>query len=149
MIHQYNYTFKINQGKRMKRFIMALLVLATALFAEVTHQPLDTKLLNSGIQIVDIRTPAEWKQTGIVKGSVPIMFFDERGGYNVDAFLKELNSKIDTSKKFALICRTGSRTKLVANFLSKNLAYNVINLQGGIMNAMRQQLPIEPLPAKK
>lgn len=44
--------------------------------AEYTHQPIDQKLVDSKIKIIDIRTPSEWKTTGIVKGSFPIMFFD-------------------------------------------------------------------------
>jgi len=132
----------------MIKIVMTFLILAVSLFAELIHQPLNQKLLNSKIPIVDIRTPGEWKETGIVKNSIPIVFFDERGQYNVEAFLEELNSKVDTKKQFALICRTGSRTKVVADFLSKKLGYNVINLQYGITHAMRQNLPVEPYRGK-
>ena len=128
----------------MTRIIITFLILAASLFAEMINQPLDEKLLNSKIPIVDIRTPGEWKQTGIVKGSIPIMFFDERGQYNVEAFLMELNRQVDTKKQFALICRTGSRTKVVSSFLSQKLGYNVINLQYGINYAISRKLSVEP-----
>ena len=127
----------------MTKIIITFLILATSLFAELTNKPLDMKLIKSKIPIVDIRTPGEWIQTGIVEDSVLIMFFDERGQYNVEAFLKELNKKIDTKKQFALICRTGSRTKVVSSFLSQKLGYNVINIQGGISQAIRRGLPVE------
>lgn len=132
----------------MKHLIIMLFAAVSSLFAEVTHQYIDEKLLDSGMKIVDIRTPGEWKETGLVKGSVPVVFFDEQGDYDVDAFMKALNAQIDTKKQFALICNSGSRTRLVADFLSKNFGYDVIDLQGGIRYAISKNLPLEPYKAK-
>lgn len=123
---------------------MIMLLMAVSLFAEVKNQYIDQKLIDSGIQIVDIRTPGEWKQTGLVKGSIPIMFFNEQGKYDIPLFLTTLNKKVDTKKEFALICRTGSRTKTVANFLSQEYGYKIINLQGGIMYGLGKSIPISP-----
>lgn len=128
----------------MKRLLSLLMLLSTVLFSQVINQPADQKLLAAPIPIVDIRTAGEWKETGLLKGSIPITFFDARGHYNVDAFMKALNAKVDTSKPFALICRTGSRTSMLAPFLSKQFHYTVYNLQGGILEARRQGLPITP-----
>ena len=128
----------------MKKIFLTFLLLTTALFAEVTNEYLSQKLIDSKIPIVDIRTPGEWRQTGIVKNSIPIMFFNERGGYNVDAFLTELNAKVDTKKQFALICRTGSRTTMISAFLSKELGYSVINIKGGIVLARPKNIKLVP-----
>lgn len=128
----------------MKRFVLLLTLLSSMIFSEVINQPADQKLLSAHIPVVDIRTPGEWKETGLLKDSIPITFFDERGQYNVDAFMKALNTKVDTSKPFALICRTGSRTSMLAPFLSKQFHYTVYNLQGGIIEARRQGLAITP-----
>lgn len=128
----------------MKRFVSLLTLLSSMIFSEVINQPADQKLLSAHIPVVDIRTPGEWKETGLLKDSIPITFFDERGRYNVDAFMKALNTKVDTSKPFALICRTGSRTSMLAPFLSKQFHYTVYNLQGGIIEARRQGLAITP-----
>ena len=113
----------------------------SSLYAEVKNEYLTQKLLDSNIPIVDIRTTGEWESTGIVKGAIPIMFFDEKGNYDVKAFLAQLNKKVDTKKTFAIICRTGSRTKMVSAFLSKEIHYNVINLLGGITEAKKRGLP--------
>jgi rhodanese-related sulfurtransferase len=113
------------------------MLLSLSLFADLKNEYITKELLNSNIPIIDIRTPAEWKETGLLKGAIPIMFFNERGGYNVNAFLKKLNQKVDTSKPFALICRTGSRTSMVSAFLSKELGYKVINLKGGMEYATK------------
>lgn len=126
----------------MKKIFLTFLLLTTALFAELKHEYLSQKLIDSKIPIVDIRTPGEWKETGIVKNSVPIMFFNEQGGYDVNAFLTELNAKVDTTKQFALICRTGSRTAVIADFLSKQLHYNVVNVKDGIIFAKQRNIQL-------
>jgi rhodanese-related sulfurtransferase len=119
-------------------------VLLSSLYASVTNQYLTQELINSKTPIVDIRTTSEWRETGVVKGAIPIMFFNEKGEFNIKGFLAELNKKVDTTKPFALICRTGSRTKMVSEFLSNKLGYTVINLQGGILYAKSKNLPILP-----
>lgn len=130
--------------KVVKKLFFTLLLIFTSLFAELSSEYPSMKIINSKVPIVDIRTPGEWRETGLLKGAIPIMFFDERGGYNVQAFLDELNKKVDTSKPFALICRTGSRTMMLSKFLSQEMHYKVIDLKGGMMMAKGQNLPIEP-----
>ncbi|MBD3800219.1 MAG: rhodanese-like domain-containing protein [Campylobacterales bacterium] len=127
-----------------KLIILWFLAIAGLLHAEVINAPASQELLAKQIPVVDIRTPGEWKETGLLKGSIPIMFFDEKGGYNVDRFMLELKAKVDTTKPFALICRTGSRTSMLAPFLAQTYGYTVYNLQGGIMTAYSVGLPIIP-----
>ena len=107
-------------------------MLTLSLFAEVKEQFITQELLKAKVPIVDIRTPPEWKETGLLQGAIPIMFFNQRGDYNIKTFLKELNAKVDTKKPFAIICHTGNRTSMIAPWLSKELHYNVINLKGGM-----------------
>ncbi len=132
----------------MKYLITLLLFLSPFLHAEYKVQPFAQEMLAKQLPIVDIRTVDEWKETGLVKGSIPIQFFDERAQYDIPAFLKELNEKVDTSKEFALICRTGSRTSMVGKFLSDQLKYKVIDIQGGIMDAYKLHAPIVPYKRK-
>ena len=129
----------------MKKIFLTLLILAASLMAELKHEYLSQKLIDSKIPIVDIRTPGEWKETGVVKNSIPIMFFNEQGGYDVNAFLTELNAKVDTTKEFAIICRTGSRTAVIADFLSKQLHYNVVNVKDGIIFASQRNIQLMPV----
>ena len=117
----------------MKNTIVILLLLTSSLFAELKNEYLTQKFLDSKMPTIDIRTVGEWKETGILKGSIPIEFFNEQGQYNIPNFLKQLNAKVDTTKPFALICRTGSRTQMVATFLSDTYNYKVTNVTGGIM----------------
>jgi len=100
-------------------------------------------LENSEMVIVDIRTPGEWSQTGIVKGSKTVMFFDERGGYDAEGFLKAMDELGGKDKEIGLICRTGARTAQVAGFMEQQ-GYNVKNLVGGVMQLMRSGYDLEP-----
>ncbi len=131
----------------MKRIFTLFIFLTLSLFAELEQVPATPDFLKKGIKIIDIRTPSEWYETGIVEGSFPIVFFDEKGAYDVEAFLKQLNMVVKKDEKFALICRTGSRTGMVSNFLSKEFGYNIVNLQGGIMYLIQQGY--KPVPYKK
>ena len=121
----------------MKKIVLLLVLFSMSLFAELTNQNISQKLIDSKVPIVDIRTTDEWRSEGILPTAIPIMFFDQNGNYNVNAFLKELNEKVDTTKPFAIICHTGSRTSMLAPWLSKELKYSVINLTGGMDYATR------------
>jgi len=127
----------------MKSLWLLLLLGATLLHAELKQQYADRQLIDSGTPIVDIRTPGEWKNTGLLKGAIPIMFFDERGGYDLQGFLNTLNAKVDTKKEFALICNSGNRTKILSTYLSEKLGYKVIDLKGGMLYAIGKKLPLE------
>ena len=131
----------------MKKLIFITLLFVSSLYATLVNVYPSQELLDKKIPIVDIRTPTEWKETGVLKGAIPIMFFNESGNYDVNAWLKELNEKVDTTKEFALICHVGNRTQIVSSFLSEKLGYKVINLLGGMNYAQAQNLPI--LPYKK
>ena len=128
----------------MKKLLILTILLASSLFATLINQYASQELLDSKIPIVDIRTPPEWVETGLIQGAIPIMFFNEQGGYDINAWLKELNEKVDTSKPFALICRTGSRTAVLAPFLSQKLNYKVTNIKGGMVYAKAAKLAIHP-----
>ena len=72
-----------------------------------------------------------------------ITFFRADGSYDFRDFLNKLNKIIKKDEVFAIICRSGHRSKIVSNFLSKN-GYNVINLVGGMNYATKKLgLPIK------
>lgn len=125
------------------------MLVALSLFADYKNAYLTQEILDSELPIVDVRTEPEWKETGLLKGAIPIVFFSEQGKPLVNSFLKELNAKVDTSKPFAIICHTGSRTSVIAPWLSKELNYNVINLLGGMDYATKGlKLPTYPYTQK-
>jgi len=122
----------------MRKILLGLLLLGSTLFAEVTETPATVEFINnSKMKIIDIRTEGEWIQTGVIPNSILLTFFNERGGVDTDAFVKDLNKIVDKDEKFAIICNTGSRTKLISNFLGKKLDYKVVNLTGGMSKLFR------------
>ncbi|MCK5855227.1 MAG: rhodanese-like domain-containing protein [Sulfurovaceae bacterium] len=123
----------------LKKLLVWLLLSISSLLAEVTHIAATPAFIkDSKLKIIDIRTQGEWIETGIVRGAYTITFFDEKGNYDIDGFLAQIDAIVAKDEKFVLICRTGSRTGMISNFLGKKLNYNVINLKGGIMKLFRE-----------
>lgn len=121
----------------MKKILLLLAFVSISLFAEVKNSYITQEILDSKIPIVDVRTEGEWRESGLLKGAIPIVFFSEQGKPLINEFLKELRAKVDTKEPFAIICHTGSRTSMIAPWLSENFNYNVINLKGGMDYATR------------
>ncbi|MBD3807659.1 MAG: rhodanese-like domain-containing protein [Epsilonproteobacteria bacterium] len=128
----------------MKKIFFGFLAMAAMANADITNVPVSKAFLGRNIKIIDIRTPAEWASTGIIKGAYPIMFFDEKGEAKETAFRVKLNKIIKKNEKFAIICRTGARTAVVAKILDSD--YDVINLQGGMVKLMQEGY--KPVPYK-
>ena len=105
------------------------LLLVTNLYAEVgqTSNMQLQQLMQQGVKLIDIRRPEEWKQTGVVKGSHLLTFFDKKGNYNVKKWLNDFDRIVARDEPFVLICRTGNRTGLVSRFLDKKLKYKGVN----------------------
>lgn len=100
------------------------------------------QMIARGVPVVDIRTPGEWKETGVVAGSHKIMAFDERGAFN-PAFESAFEEVAGPGEEVILICRTGNRTAAVANFLQKIRGYKkVANVQHGITKWIAEGNPV-------
>ena len=120
----------------MKKIILALLIGVVSMFANfksIEYKDIESKLGKDTV-LIDIRTPGEWAETGIIPGSKKIMFFDERGGYDVQKWMDEFTKYVkDKEQPFVLVCRTASRTKMVGQFLEQQGYKNVYDLDGGIL----------------
>ena len=115
--------------------VMALLTSLSlaAGFSDVDHTQLKA-LQAKGVPVIDIRTPQEWKETGIIKDAHQMMFFDIRGNAHAEEWLKALK-KVAKDKKtpFIIYCAHANRTKAVGNWLVDKLGYtHVYELKGGI-----------------
>ncbi|BCD68737.1 rhodanese-like domain-containing protein [Nitratiruptor sp. YY09-18] len=105
------------------------------------------ELANKGVVLIDIRTPGEWRQTGVIPGSKLLTFFDEYGNYNIESFMQEFQKYVPTKETpFVLVCRTGSRTASVGNFLANQAGYaNAAHLAGGIYAWAAEGNSFEPV----
>ena len=72
------------------KFIIISIFFCKQLFADVVIVNNDQikELLKSGVSIIDIRTPGEWKDTGVIPKSTLLTFFDNSGNYNFNKWQK-------------------------------------------------------------
>ena len=121
--------------------ICFLLIVKTT-FAEivnVNNQQIK-ELSKINIPIVDVRRSSEWDQTGIVPNSILLTFFDKKGNYNFDEWYKQLSLKINEGEPIILICRTGRRTKIIAEMMDKKFESIIYNAKGGITSWIDNKL---------
>ena len=120
----------------MKKILLIVAALTLAMQAGFRTIDAETllKMQAKGVPVIDIRTPREWKERGIIKGAHLMMFFDEQGRPHVEEWMKELSTLVKEKKEpFILYCAHANRTKAVGNWLSKKMGYeNVYELKGGI-----------------
>ena len=90
-------------------------------------------------QIVDIRTPSEWQETGIITGAKTITFDPS----DKSAFLDELSKVVDIKKPIALVCRSGRRSTAAAAAID-NSDLKIINLDGGMSSLIEQGYKTTP-----
>ena len=100
------------------------------------------KLSKSNIPIVDVRRNSEWHQTGVVPNSILLTFFDKNGNYNFEKWYEKLRLNINEEKPIILICRTGRRTKIIAEMMDKKLDNVIYNAKDGITSWIDAKLPI-------
>ena len=127
--------------------ICFLLIVKTT-FAEivnVNNQQIK-ELSKINIPIVDVRRSSEWNQTGIIPNSILLTFFDKKGNYNLDEWYKQLRLKINEGEPIILICRTGRRTRIIAEMMDKKFDNVIYNAKGGITSWIDKKLKtVKPL----
>jgi len=121
----------------MKIFLLIVTILSLNLFAD--FKTLDIaefeKLKKEGIPVIDIRTPDEWKTTGIIEGSHKITFFNVQGQpLLADWFFEVGHILKDRKAPFIIYCAHASRTQSLGQGLMQMGFENVYELKGGIEN---------------
>lgn len=132
---------------RILSLIISLFILSqsSALAAgTIRYAPLTQEFHTSGVKTIDIRTEKEWRETGVVKGSVCLTFFRDDMTYDAEAFLAKLHQFVKPSDKIALICRSGNRSAQVGRFLLQRGFTAIINVDGGIKRAKEAGIALEP-----
>ena len=123
------------------KIVVGLLIVKLS-FAEVidVNDQEIIKLSNVNIPIVDIRRSSEWNQTGIIPNSILLTFFDKEGNYNFDEWYKKLQLEINEGDPIILICRSGKRSKIVANMMDKEFGIIIYNAESGINSWISKKL---------
>jgi len=109
-------------------------------FAEIININNDQikELSKINIPIIDIRRSSEWQQTGVVPKSILLTFFDKKGNYNFDKWYNDLSVKINSDKPIILICRTGRRTRIIAEMMDKKFDNVIYNAKNGITSWIKE-----------
>lgn len=118
----------------MKKIFLSLALYASFVLAEVKNIDINADILEN-YQVIDVRKPSEWAQTGTIKNAIKISFYNEDGSVNKN-FIEEIK-KISSNKPIAIVCRSGSRSTKASALLDQN-GIEVTNLKGG-MNALLSQ----------
>ena len=123
----------------MKKKLIAIFLcaLTTQAFAEVKEADNQEiiSLMQSGVPIIDIRRASEWQDTGVIKQSHLMTFFDKKGNHNIDEWLPNLKKIAKEGDPVIIICRSGKRSGIVSKFLDEQANFtNVYNASGGILS---------------
>lgn len=136
---------------RALALLSALLALPAA--AQEMSAPQAFEAARAGkITLIDIRTPPEWKQTGVAQGAALINMIHPRGA---QGFLDEVLAKVggDRTAPIVLICRTGNRTTQVQKFLRAQGFTQVYHVPEGMAGSragpgwLARKLPTESCSA--
>jgi len=98
--------------------------------------------MHQGVAVVDVRTTSEWKKTGVIENSHLIMFYNEKGKYDMDAWLADVENVASKDQPLVLICHSGGRSKKLASFLIREVGYDqVYNVKKGILHWLKKDNP--------
>lgn len=101
------------------------------------------------LTLIDVRTPEEWRETGVAPGAVRIDM-NQPGGKQ--GFIHAVSQTVDGDMQapIGLICRTGNRSAMVQQALLEAGFTNVVNVSEGMAGSLagpgwlRRGLPVDP-----
>ena len=122
-------------------FIGFLLTIKFA-FADIVDVNNDQikELSKINIPIVDVRSKTEWEQTGVIPTSIQLTFFDKEGNYDLHEWYEKLLLEIDQGEPIILICRSGNRSRIIAELMDKEFDNVIYNATSGITSWINDQL---------
>ena len=100
------------------------------------------KLSKSGVSIVDIRTKGEWDKTGVIPQSILLTFFDSSGNYDFNKWYADLKKITPNYKSIIIICRSGRRSRLVANMINQKYNDIVYDANNGMNSWIKSNLRV-------
>ena len=101
------------------------------------------------VVVVDVRSPQEWRQTGVPAGSLQVTIHRPDG---LVGFLDAMNETLgpDHGRPVALICARGNRSTLASSALAEAGYTQVYNIREGMLGSpdgpgwLARGLPTEP-----
>lgn len=128
--------------------IPTLPALAESLPPELTAPEAQARIARGELTLIDVRTPEEWRETGVAPDAVRINMYHAAGS---EGFLKDVLAAVkgDRNAPVAVICRSGNRSTRVHDFLAQQGFTNVSNVREGMSGSgsgpgwIKRGLPVE------
>ena len=90
-------------------------------------------LLENSVPLIDIRTEGEWHETGVIKSSHLLTFFEKDGSYDFRKWMIKVADIANENGPVIIICRSGRRSRIVSNMIIKeNADYLIYHVTNGI-----------------
>mgnify|MGYP005694708459 FL=1 len=123
------------------KFLVCLLITKFA-FADVVdiNNKQIIEFSNTNIPIVDVRSQTEWEQTGVIPASILLTFFDKEGNYDLNEWYEKLLLEIDEGEPIILMCRSGNRSRIIAEMMDQEFDNVIYNAKRGIMSWINDEL---------
>ena len=131
---------------KIRFYIKLIICLLSVKFAfadvvDVNNEQI-VELSKTNIPIVDVRSSSEWDQTGVIPTSILLTFFDKEGNYDLDEWYEKLRLEIDEDVPIILICRSGNRSRIIAEMMDKEFDNVIYNAKRGITSWINEKLII-------
>ncbi|NMG32646.1 rhodanese-like domain-containing protein [Aromatoleum evansii] len=115
---------------------------------EISPAEAQAKAKAGKITLIDVRTPEEWRETGVAPGATPINLYNPAGP---EAFVKEVVARVGAKRDtpIAFICRSGNRSGQAQRLLAAQGFTNVVSVREGMSGSasgpgwIKSGLPIE------
>ena len=117
--------------------------------AEIAPNEAQTRASAGELTLVDVRTPEEWRETGLARGAIPI---DMQHPDGADGFVGAVLEQVggDRDAPIALICRSGNRSLKMQRLLEARGFTNVRSVAEGMSGSsfgpgwISRGLPVVP-----
>ena len=131
---------------KIRFYIKLIICLLSVKFAfadvvDVNNEQI-VELSKTNIPIVDVRSSSEWDQTGVIPTSILLTFFDKEGNYDLDKWYEKLLLEIEEGEPIILICRSGNRSRIIAEMMDKEFDNIIYNAKRGITSWIDEKLII-------
>ena len=82
--------------------------------------------------IVDVRTKAEWQETGVIDGARLVTFADP------ESFLAAIKDDLAPGQDLVLVCHSGRRSAAAAGALAGLIPNRIISVDGGMSRVISE-----------
>jgi rhodanese-related sulfurtransferase len=119
-----------------RHLLAALLLMPAAAWAQAPVTPRPTLSVREAhertragqVVLVDIRTPEEWRDTGVAEGAIRLDMLNPAFEARLAAIRAE-----HPGKPIAIICRTANRTRRVQEVLGQRGWRDIVDVRGGML----------------